>query len=131
MVSKEIIEEASRHGIVPWAFVRSAWGCHIPDGLVPPINEWKDSKDSKGLNSIYWAEGHDYLWLFDKGKWATVITPAPSSDTLEPGMLFGSVYLAPMKQPSFEAIMEEAERLAAASDDFEVARLSGQVFRHV
>ena len=29
--------------------------------------------------------------------------------------------MAPMKQPSFEAIMEEAESLAAASDDFEVA----------
>ena len=32
-----------------------------------------------------------------------------------------SLSLAPMKQPSFEAIMEESERLAAATDDFEVA----------
>lgn len=37
------------------------------------------------------------------------------------GMSFGSVYLEPVKQPSFESIMEHAERLAAASDDFEVA----------
>ena len=29
--------------------------------------------------------------------------------------------MAPMKQPTFARIMEEAERLAAASDDFEVA----------
>jgi len=102
MVSEEIIEEAAKRGIVPGAFVRSAWGYDLPDRFVPPINEWICSKE---LDSIYWAEGHDSLWLLDNGKWATVITPAPSSETLEPGM-------ATKCGPAMRAaIMERAKEL--------------------
>lgn len=102
MVSEEIIEEAAKRGIVPGAFVRSAWGYDLPDRFVPPINEWIFSKE---LDSIYWAEGHDSWWLLDNGKWATVITPAPSSETLEPGM-------ATKCGPAMRAaIMERAKEL--------------------
>ena len=96
MVSKEIIEEAAKRGIVPGARIRDSEG---REGVVDPVEYWEFGEiGSVYCNSILRAISFD-------GKYATVITPAPSSDTLKPGM-------ATACGPAMRAaIMERAKEL--------------------
>ncbi len=100
MVSEEIIKEAAKRGIVPGARIKCASG--NGEDVVPPIEEWVQEISG----SFHWGKNNT-LWRWGKfrGDWATVITPAPSSDTLKPGM-------ATACGPAMRAaIMERAKKL--------------------
>jgi hypothetical protein len=100
MVSEEIIEEAAKEGIVPGAVIRC-----LADSddiaTVPETSEWViDNGD------LYFeTSGPCIVIRYGDGSFATVITPAPSSETLEPGM-------ATKCGPAMRAaIMERAKEL--------------------
>lgn len=100
MVSKEIIKEAAKRGIVPGAVIRC-----LADSddiaTVPETSEWViDNGD------LYFeTSGLCIVIRYGDGPFATVITPAPSSETLEPGM-------ATKCGPAMRAaIMERAKEL--------------------
>ena len=100
MVNEEIIKEAAKRGIVPGARIKCASG--NGEDVVPPIEEWVQEISG----SFHWGKNNT-LWRWGKfrGDWATVITPAPSSDTLKPGM-------ATACGPAMRAaIMERAKEL--------------------
>lgn len=103
MVSKEIIEEAAKRGIVPGAVIRCL--ANSDDiSTVPETSEWLiDNGD------LYFeTRGPIIVIRYGHGPFATVITPAPSSETLEPGM-------ATKCGPAMRAaIMERAKELGIA-----------------
>lgn len=72
-VPKELIDEATRRGIVPGAKIRDD---QMRVGTVPPIEEWSEG----AFGSLFLNHTND-LRAFNANtdKWATVITPAPSA----------------------------------------------------
>lgn len=100
MVSKEIIEEAAKRGIVPGAVIRCL--ANSDDiATVPETSEWLI-----GDGDLYFeTSGPIIVIRYRNGPFATVITPAPSSETLDPGM-------ATKCGPAMRAaIMERAKEL--------------------
>lgn len=101
MVSKQIIEECAKEGIVPGAVIRC-----LADSYdiitVPETSEWLIHNgdlyfETSGLAIV--------IRRYGNGPFATVITPAPSSETLDPGM-------ATKCGPAMRAaIMERAKEL--------------------
>ncbi len=73
-VPQHLIEEARKRGIVPGARIHSAAAGRESDGqLVVPFDQW--TMDGDELNNGPTSSGY---YLTYCGKWAEVITPAPS-----------------------------------------------------
>lgn len=102
---EQLKKEATERGIVEGATIRTAWRMHdTRTAIVPSPNEWI----LHGNTDLTFRDNGDDVWIkdLDSGRWATVITPAPSK---EEGLIEGdSVKCGPAMRA---AIIELAKEL--------------------
>lgn len=122
-VPKELIEEATRRGIVPGATVL----CALSDrhGTVVPIGEWHSSKESETLwvGNEHKSNGGSLCGKSFSGKWATVINPAPSEEGLKEG---DACECSPAMR---DAILQRAIELGCGSETYTPNEHKAVVYR--
>ena len=106
-VPEHLIEEARKRGIVPGAMIKSAANDNLPSQIVLPIDQWTMWNDCLNNGPL-----SGYLLNY-RGKWATVVTPAPSqAEGLKEG---DAVECGPAMRA---AIIELAKELGVSRGDF-------------